>query len=420
MQVDRDRHIVIVAHFAGSPYHGMVTGYYYLSQEWLKKGYEVTILASGYAHTRYQNPDVRFPYSVEFIDGIRYVWLKTPSYEASGRFGRVFNILAFSFLGLFVSLPIRSASAIICSSHHPASIFISEKLSKKFSVPLIFEVRDLWPLTLIELGGASVRNPFIRLLQYCEDRAYRNSARVVSVLSHASPYMQSRGMDKDKFEYIPNGVVVDSQSPDRSESAERSKYFGIVDELKSNGNFVIGYAGRLGLANALHQLVDALTYCDHKIHAVLLGGGPYVSILKEKVTQLGLESRVHFINYVPKDLVSLFLEKVDIAYLGLQETPLFYHGISPTKLGDYLLAGKPVLAAYPDPERLVENIGCGYSCSSDDPQAMAEAISKLVSCGEPLLNEMGKKGRDWILENRNYATLAEKFLELIRQEAARS
>ncbi len=201
------RHIVFIAHFAGSPVHGMVTGYYYLAQQWLAEGCDVTIISAGFVHTRYRNPSLTNRVTEEFIDGIRYIWLKTPTYNSKGRLGRVVNILSFSFQALFLSLPLKAVSSVICSSHHPLAIFAAERIANRYRATLLYEVRDLWPLTLIELGGASPKNLLIMLMQYAEDRAYRKAQSVVSVLSHSKSYMVSRGLLPNKFHYIPNGVV---------------------------------------------------------------------------------------------------------------------------------------------------------------------------------------------------------------------
>lgn len=411
------RHIVILAHFAGAPKYGMVTGYYYLAKQWISKGYEVSIVSSGYSHTRNMNPQLSGLITEEHIDGIRYLWLKAPKYNPANRIGRVANILLFSLQCYFLRLPMSRVCGVICSSHHPFPIYAAEKLARKKGAKLIFEVRDLWPLTLMELGGASKKNPFIHLMQRAEDRAYKNSDAVVSVLSHSLEYMKGRGLDPVKFNYIPNGIVEQenvSLTPEQKETSIRK--FHEIKLIKENGGRFVGYAGRVGLANAVDSLIESLSFVEESVHAAVLGDGPFIAELRRLVAELKLEERVHFLGYVEKPLVPEFLELMDVAYLGLKESPLFRYGVSPTKLGDYMLSAKPVLAAFTDPENVVEKCGAGIAAKPGDARDIAASMNFLVSQPKENLAAMGKAGYDWITVNRNYSTLADNFLSVIEEK----
>lgn len=150
-------HIVLIAHFAGSPQHGMVYGHYYLSREWVQAGHRVTIVAAAYAHTRFKQPQARYHLVEEYIDGIRYLWVPTFRYSPGSKFGRVLNILSFVFRCSVVRLPIRNADVVICSSHYPFAIHPAYRMARRLNAKLVFEVRDLWPLTLVELVAQAPR-----------------------------------------------------------------------------------------------------------------------------------------------------------------------------------------------------------------------------------------------------------------------
>ena len=113
----------------------------------------------------------RYRILFEIIDGIRYLWLRTPSYDPGQRLGRVANILAFTLRLHLPGLPVQRADLVVCTSHHPFPIYAARRMARRFDARLVFEVRDLWPLTLIELGGASRTHPFIRMMQLAEDFA---------------------------------------------------------------------------------------------------------------------------------------------------------------------------------------------------------------------------------------------------------
>lgn len=400
--------IVFLAHFAGSPRHGMVYGHYYLAREWVRMGHEVTIAAASFAHTRFKHPEAHGAVTEEFIDGIRYLWVKCPEYSASGQLGRVRNILTFVARTLWGRLPVDDADVVISSSHYPFAIFPAYKLAKKYAAKLVFEVRDIWPLTLIELGGASPGHPFIRLMQWSEDYAYRKADKVVSVLPKANTHMLAHGMSPEKFLYIPNGADLDRK---RIEPLPES-YLEKIRELKSAGCFLLGYAGRMGLANAMHDLLDALKIQDDpNVHAVLLGEGYELENLKRQAVSLGLAERVHFLPFVPKTQVESFLLEMDALYVGFLKQKLYRFGTSVTKMNDYMLAAKPVICAIDAEIEGVEETGAGLLCKAEDPGSIAGAIASMCGVSAEERQQMGQAGRDWVLANRDYRILAERFLD---------
>ncbi|MGD9685435.1 MAG: glycosyltransferase family 4 protein [Desulfobacter sp.] len=404
-------HIVFIAHFAGSPQHGMVFGHYYLAREWVRSGHHVTIIAAAFAHTRFRQPHVTRQIVEEHIDGVRFLWIPTPTYTPSDRVGRVRNILTFVKRVWTKNLPIQKADLVIASSHHPFAIHPSRYLANRMNARLVFEVRDLWPLTLIELGGASTKNPFIRLMQYSEDYAYQHADHVVSVLPAAKDYMIMHGMRPDKFTYIPNGVDLDEVVQSEPLPGE---YVDLIEGLRSKGKFLVGYAGRIGLANALHTLVDAVKLCSSdNVNIVIMGEGSHVSELQSQAKKNGVANKIHFLTSVPKPQVHDFLTRMDCVYIGLQSQPLFRFGVSPTKLNDYMLSAKPIIYAINTPHNEVEESRAGITCQAEDALDIAKAISVMCTMSKNELVDMGRCGYDWIIKNKNYRVLAERFLKVL-------
>ena len=407
--------IVVIAHFAGSPRHGMVYGHYYLARQWVRLGHKVTIVAAAFAHTRNRQPECRQTFTEEWLDGIRYVWVRTPPYDPSGRFGRVRNLLTFAWRTWLMRPPVSHADLVVLSSHHPLPVLGALRLARRFRARLVFEVRDLWPLTLIELGGASRANPFIVALQWCEDLAYRTADAVVSVLPAARDYMVSRGMPPDHFHFVPNGV--DPAEPDQSEPLP-GIHREALDRFQATGDLLVGYAGRVGLANALDPLVEALSLLPaRRARAVVLGDGSHVAALRERAEELGVSERVLFLPPVPKSQVAAFLAAMDATYIGLQRQPLFRFGVSPTKLNDYLLAAKPVIYAVDAPGDVVAEIGAGISCPDGKAASVARALADLYAMSAQARAEMGARGREWVLKERSYPVLARRFLDAVIEPA---
>ncbi|MEM8594210.1 MAG: glycosyltransferase family 4 protein [Pseudomonadota bacterium] len=401
--------IVVLAQFAGSIHHGMVFGHYYLAKEWVSAGYDVTIVAARFAHTRQVQPQEGV--TEEWIDGIRYVWLNTPVYDANDKVGRVRSMLSYT-VRTWWSFPQQEADVIICSSHHPFAIHSAKKWAKKRSAKLIFEVRDLWPLTLIQLGGASPKNPFIQLMQWSEDVAYRVADHTVSVLNNAFDYMQQHGLERARYHVIPNSIQLDASEqsmplPD-AQAAQ-------LTALTARCDFVVGYAGRVGLANALEPLVDAVRIlADDDIHVgmVVLGDGSHADSLKQHAIDQGIHEQCAFLGSVAKAQVADCLAQLDAAYIGLQSHPLFHYGVSPTKINDYMLAAKPIVCAIDSPNNDVEQAQCGIQCVPENPSTVANAIRELRAMSEQERIAMGQAGKDWLIKHKSYTRLAAQFAEL--------
>jgi glycosyltransferase involved in cell wall biosynthesis len=173
---------------------------------------------------------------------------------------------------------------------------------------------------------------------------------------------------------------------------------------------IIGYAGAHGIANALSTFIDAAKLMQEKnIAFVLVGNGSEKRTLEQKVDTEGLRN-VHFLNPINKNCIPSLLKQFDITYLGLQNQKLFRFGIAPNKLMDYMMAARPVLMAIAAGNDLVSEAGCGITVEPENPQAVACGINYLMSFTEDERNNMGNRGRAFVLQHHTYPVLAQKFL----------
>jgi glycosyltransferase involved in cell wall biosynthesis len=407
------RNLLLINHYAGSLCHGMEFRPYYLAREWVRQGHHVTIAAASHSHLRQQTPVFRGPVYEETIDGIRYVWLKTPRYRGNG-WKRAINIFAF-VAQLFRWQKLLSGGAaldaVIASSTYPLDIYPARRIALRHQAKLIFEVHDLWPLTPVELGRMSPGHPFIRIMQRAEDYAYRHADRVACLLPKAGDYMVRRGMRPEKFACIPNGVDVTEwrsfQKPLDDDCRQRLR------QLRRNAKFVIGYAGGMGLANALDDLIDAAVLLRNApVAFALVGQGPEKNHLQQRVTEHALKN-VAILPCISKASVPAFLSEIDAAFLGWKRCSLYRFGISPNKLMDYMMAAKPVIHAIEAANDLVAETCCGISVAPEDPQQIAAAVTELMSSSRRDLQQMGERGRAYVERHHDYRELARRFIHLI-------
>ena len=411
--------ILYINHYAGSLKHGMEFRPFYLAKRWVESGHNVTMVAASYSHVRAKQPEIISTFTPENIDGIHYIWCKTPTYKENGT-KRFINMLVFIFRLFQLAFKIdltNKPEIVIASSTYPLDIFPAWFMAKKFGAKLIFEVHDLWPLSPIELGGMSRYHPFIMLVQFAEDFAYKNADQVVSMLPKTLEYMVSRGLKKEKFNYIPNGIEL--KEWETSGLHARSENGKLIEEkikeCKAEGFFTVAYLGTHGLANCLDNLINAAEILQgEKIYFFLIGPGPEKKSLKA-LTQKKKLSNVIFFDSIPKNEIPIITKLFDVNYIGLKKESLFRFGISPNKLMDYMAARKPIINAVEAGNDPIKEAGCGISVPAEDPKALALAIKEIKSKPEAELKLMGENGYRFVSNENDYEKLALKFTQVMEK-----
>lgn len=404
--------ILLINHYAGSRLHGMEYRPFYMARNWSRLGHQVTIAAATRSHLRMVPPAAGDGCAEEDLDGVRYVWLPTPAYQGNG-VRRALN------MGAFVAQLLRrrrlvvgrhAPDLVIASSTYPLDVVAARRIARGSGARLVFEVHDLWPLTLTEMG-MSKRHPFVLLMGWAERLAYRSADRVVSMLPLAAPHMEAHGMRPDKFRYVPNGIVVEEWDGDHGPLP--GPHAEALDRPRDQGKFLVVYAGAHGLANSLETVVDAAARLrDTPATFVLVGQGPEKAPLERRAQELGV-TNVVFLSPVPRSSVPALLARADALFIGLKRTRLFRFGVSPNKLMDYMMAGKPVIQAIEAGNDLVSESGCGLSIQPEDPRALADATARLMATSLAERDEMGRRGRAYVLAHHDYQVLARRFLEAV-------
>lgn len=390
----KNKNIWIINQYAGSSNHGMTFRSYFLAKEFIKR-HRVTIFSASFSHVMSNPPSVSKTYTEENINGVEYLWLKVPVYKQSKSLSRLISMFIFLYRLFFLNVKKRDTpDVIIVSSTSPLPIWKAYFWAKRFNAKLIFEVRDIWPLSIMELGGFKKTNPFVVLLQITENFAYKVSDYVVSVLPKAFEHMKHHGLDLPRFKYIPNGIEIKTM---------------IKTGEVNKDVFKIGYAGTLGIANALKYLIHAAHLIKkNNIEIHLLGNGPEKETLMEMVKDKNI-SNVYFHDAVPKNKVGIFLSKMDVLFIGWHFSKIYRFGISANKLFDYLASAKPIIHSVDAGNDPVLEAKAGISVKPENPKEIADAILKLYKMPESKRNELGQNGRVYVEKYHSYEQLAKQY-----------
>ena len=404
----------ILNHYSGNLKQGMEYRHFFLARHLVKLGHRVNIVASTYSHLFSYPPKTNGLIDYESIDGVDFVWLKSPKYKRNGT-KRLLNMLSYSVLTQVINLEKRigTPDAIMGSSPHPFVLMNTLSLSKRFNAASLVEIRDLWPLMLVELGSMKATHPVARVFQAIETKAFKQADRVISLWHSADDYMLRNGVSKDRYRYLPNGIELDD-----SLFTGENPLLIALDRAKADGKFVVGYGGSHGHANPLDQVIDACLDLKNRgvtnIIFFMVGDGPDKEKAVNRARELSLTNLIWH-DSVPKDVIMAFYKKLDVAFVGLRDLPLFKYGPTPNKLMDYLAAGKPIIYAINSSFDPVKEHHLGLSISPEDGVALADSIVKMSRLDSLLLCEMGARSRIYAEKFHSYKELASQLDRIIKE-----
>jgi glycosyltransferase involved in cell wall biosynthesis len=331
--------------------------------------------------------------------------VKVPNYGDSHNKKRILKWLNFS-ASLF-RLPLIKMSkpdVVLVSPMATFPVYPAYRLAKKFKAKFVFEVKDIWPLSLMEIGGYKATHPFICLLRFFERFAWKNADHIVSNLPNYAQHIKDSGFHRE-VSYIPNGIDLDELSK------AQELHASIVDQIPEN-KFVVGYVGTVGAANALNHFVDAANVLrdNREVLFVIVGDGQEKPAL---IKQAKMLENILFIPSIAKPQVQSMLALFNICYIGLKKEKLFEYGVSPNKIFDYMYSGKPILHSISTSKDLVQMAKCGVSIEAEDPQAIVEAVLKFKTMSPEQRIQLGQNGHDYSIKKHDYAKLAKNLEKIL-------
>lgn len=408
--------IWIFNHYASPPDRPAGTRHYEFGRVLAGQGHDVTIFASGFSHLTHREERLRRHERMrtEYFDGVRFVWVRAMPY--SGNDGhRALNMLSYAIGAIRAQRRMTRPDVIVGSSVHLAAVAAACLIGSFRHVPFVFEVRDLWPQALVDMGVLKEDGATTRVLRALERFLYHRARVVISLLPKASEYITLLGIPAAKIVYIPNGVA-DYEKRLPSLDYKTAKLVATIEERQRAGALVAGYIGSHVRANSVDTLIEgARTLRDrgvNHIEFVFIGDG----LEKERDEQLarryGLQN-VIFWQPVPKCSVPTVLKMLDITLFSVRDISVFKYGLSCNKLFDYLASGRPAVSASAVENTPVRASGGGICVPPESPEAIADALVEMASMGEAGRHAMGERGRLWVYQHHGATALAGRFLEAL-------
>ncbi len=403
--------ICYVSKYVAPPGSGTAGGRgYLLMKELAAMGHRVAIITSD-SNLLAAPPHLRTGYLFQQGDGIALCWVRTMKYSVAKSARRILSWLHFEWRLLWLpkhKLP--KPDVVVVSSLSLLTVLTGLWWRVRYKCRFVFEVRDIWPLTITEEGGFKPSNPFVWGLGLIERLGYKYADAIVGTMPNLGAHVhQVLGCPKS-VHCIPMGVdaavfaTPEALPPDYE------------DTYLPKGKFVVAHVGSIGISNALETFLQCAQAMQDQpnIHFFVVGDGDLRKTYQKQYAHL---NNLSFGPRVSKGMVQSVLAKCDLLYFSVHVSKVWQFGQSLNKVIDYMMAGKPVLASYTGYPSMINEADCGTYVPACDVPALMKEVLRYAALPEKERLKIGARGKAWLLENRSYPKLAKQYLDIMLNKA---
>jgi glycosyltransferase involved in cell wall biosynthesis len=300
---------------------------------------------------------------------------------------------------------------VVFASSTPLTVVVPGILASLWHrCPLVFEIRDVWPDQLEELG--ILKNKLLlKVVHFAALTGYNHAKAIITLSTGMKDQILTHGIDENKIEVITNCSDNHMFSPSLSGNEFRKKH-GLEN------NFVLLYAGAIQMTMGLDYVIDAAAAIkdkDEKIKFVFIGDGTEKGNLMKKTEKLGLD-KVLFLEPEPKSNMPDIIAAADITIMSVYNNKAMWMN-SANKFFDYLAAGKPVIINYGGWQKeVLDEYEAGIAADQNDPKDMGRAILKLKNDPE-LIKKMEINARKLAEEKYDRTMLMNELIGLVENVA---
>lgn len=373
---------------------------YDYAMELCRLGHSVTMFTNSYCHfTHKERLAKNEEWRLELYGPLRVIWMKTIPYVGNGwRRGAnmVSNAVQIQRIGGRLAPP-----DIVIGPSVPLLTGLSAYLlSKRKKSVFIFEVRDIWPQALVDLGYFGKKNVIYFVLRMMEKYLYARAARISAVLPLTGEHVRDSGQDPRKVVWLPNGINLD-------------RFAGLPPyDGGEAGKLRVMYIGGFSTAHDVMTIIKAASILSRNdsggIEFVIAGQGEGRAACVAEAERMKL-TNVAFHEPVPKKNVPEFQLRADLLISSVKDMPVYQFGINSNKIYDYLASGRPIIFAGKAPNDPVKESGGGLSISSEDPERMAEAILRFFHMHPRERKKIGSRSRAYAENQLDIKVLARRY-----------
>lgn len=376
-----------------------------LAKELLKRGHDVSVITgfpnypSGKIYDGYRQRLLQR----QNMDDVKL--LRIPLYADHSKSGlkRSLNYLSFAASASAIGPMIAGKHDLMWVFHPPLTLGIpAMAISMLRRRKFVFEIQDMWPETIAATGMLNNRRA-LNMLGWLAKRIYRKAEAIIVITPGFKQNLIEKGVSAEKIHVIPNWADEHIYRP-LPRDTDLGQRWGL------EGKFNVMFAGNMGVAQGLNSVLTAAELLrEHsEIQFVFIGEGVELPAVKAEAERLKLPN----VKFIPRQAAAAmpeFLAWGDALLVHLTRDPLFKITV-PSKVYAYLASGRPILCAVEgDAADTVRDARAGVCCPPEDPDAMAEAILRMVSMPKAERDAMGEMGRQAFIEQYSQRALLDKY-----------
>ena len=366
-----------------------------LARAWVTSGIKVSVLTAFPNHpTGVVPPEYRGSlYRQETVDGIRVH--RTYIYPAAnaGVWGRALNYISFALSALVTGvLKAKAPDVVVATSPQFLVALAGYLVAGIRRVPFVFEVRDLWPASIVAVGALRAGSWPVRLLETLERFLYRRAQHIVVVTDAFKEIIAASGIPDAKISVVKNGVDLKQFRPG-------PKPRELLARHGMEGKFVAAYIGTIGMAHGIGRILDAARRLQPvpEVQFIVVGEGAERAALSAAAAAEGL-ANVKFIGAVPRSEVRNWILASDVCLVPLRNRQLF-RTVIPSKMFEILACARPVLLSVAgESADLLRQANAGLVVDPENTDQLCQAIMFLKEQPD-LAQAMGARGRSFVKDH---------------------
>ena len=334
--------------------------------------------------------------------GYEVIHLDSYTWPASKIMGRLKESYSFGKHSVdYIKKHRGDIDCIYLNSWPLASQYLIIKVAKKFNIPLVIHIQDIYPEALTVKLPQAIGKIFYKLLLPLDRFILKNATKILGISENMIQYLsKTRRVKKSKFELVRNWQ-------------DDEQFLNFVQQENHQSNFTFMYAGSISASAGVEVLIYAFDKAKLENSKLLIAGN---GAEKENCLEIAYKMNnphIEFLEVVPEGVAEI-QSKADVLLLPLKKD--ISRTATPSKLTAYLLSSKPVIACV-EKESDVANIliegQCGFVIEPENEKILSLKMKELYDM-EPLkLEELGKNGREYALSNLSKKANLQKVVSVI-------
>jgi len=374
---------------------------YDYSLQLIELGHSVTIFTNSYCHWSHKEvTPIQGPYKIEYIDGIRVVWLKTFHYKGNG-VKRGLNMIDNMRRAFQTSRAVGDRPDVIIGPSVPIGTgWAALKIARNFKCSFVYEVRDVWPIALVDDGGLKKTSLTYLVFRYMEKVLYRKSDKISTAIPFIHDHVRRSGANANKIEWMPNGIIT-------SKFSSYNNYDG-GEPNKIHVMYIGGFAQSHDVISIVRSAKILQDCDDDRFKFTIIGDGPKKPecVNFSKINSL---NNIEFRSPISKSDIPKVQQDADIFVSTSVHSKRLEFGLNANKIYDYFASARPVIFAGMGSNNIVDLSGSGYTTPPHNPEKLVEALRQYVGLPPKDRVKMGRLGYKYVSDNFEMSLLGKKM-----------